>query len=75
VNGEDVPYKRLEVYPGLAALGGLPATAIPVGRTRHGLPIGIQAIGGRFEDATTLQFASLLEREQGCTFSPPPGYE
>ncbi len=75
VNGEEVPYKRLEVYPGLAALSGLPATAIPVGRTRDGLPIGIQAIGGRFEDATCLQFASLLERELGCTFTPPPGYE
>ncbi len=75
VNGEEVPYKRLEVYPGLAALSGLPATAIPVGRTRDGLPIGVQAIGGRFEDATTLRFASLLERDLGCTFTPPPGYE
>jgi amidase len=75
VNGEEVPYKRLEVYPGLAALSGLPATAIPVGRTRDGLPIGIQAIGGRFQDATTLQVASLLERELGCRFEAAPEFK
>lgn len=75
VDGEEVPYKRLEFYPGLAALSGLPATAIPVGRTRSGLPIGIQAIGGRFEDATCLQFAELVETELGCRFEAPPGFD
>jgi amidase len=75
VNGEEVPYKRMEVYPGLAALSGLPATAIPIGRTRAGLPIGIQAIGARFDDATCLQFARRLEEELGCRFEPPPGFE
>lgn len=74
VNGEEVPYKRLEVYPGLAALSGLPATAIPAGRTRSGLPIGIQAVGARFDDATCIQFACLLEEQLGCRFEPPPGY-
>jgi amidase len=74
VNGEEVPYKRLEVYPGLAALSGLPATAIPAARTRSGLPIGVQAISGRFEDATCLHFAWLLEQEHGCRFAPPPDY-
>jgi len=74
VNGEPQPYKRLEVYPGLAALTGLPATAIPAGLSEDGLPIGIQAVGPLFEDLTPLTFAALVEEELGYTFQPPPTY-
>ncbi len=74
VNGEPQPYKRLEVYPGLAALTGLPATAFPAGQTRGGLPIGLQAIGPPMEDLTPLHFAALLETELGYTFQAPPTY-
>ncbi len=73
VNGETVPYTLLPVYAGLAAYSGLPATAFPWGRTRHGLPIGLQAIGPYLEDHVTITFASLLEREFGG-FTSPPGY-
>jgi len=40
-----VSYELQLVYPGIATLSGQPATAFPVGRTRAGLPIGLQAIG------------------------------
>jgi amidase len=73
INGEEVPYGRLQAYPGLATLSGLPATAFPWGRTRQGLPIGLQAIGPYLEDYTPLAFAALLEREFGG-FVAPPGY-
>jgi len=73
VNGTTVPYTLLPVYAGLAAYSGLPATAFPWGRTRHGLPIGLQAIGPYLEDHVTITFASLLEREFGG-FTSPPGY-
>ena len=74
VNGELQPYKRLEVYAGLAALTGLPATAFPAGQTRGGLPIGLQAIGPPMEDLTSIQFAALLEQELGYAFQAPPTY-
>ncbi len=74
INGQDVPYGRIQVYPGLATLSGQPATAFPWGRTRGGLPIGLQAIGPYLEDHTTIHFAELLEQEFGG-FTPPPGYE
>lgn len=74
INGEVVPYGRLQAYPGLATLSGQPATAFPWGCTRQGLPIGLQAIGPYLEDYTPLAFASLLEREFGG-FVAPPGYE
>ena len=50
-----------------------PATAFPVGLTRGGLPIGLQAIGPYLEDRTPLGFAALAEHEFGG-FRPPPGY-
>lgn len=74
VDGEQQPYKRLEVYPGLAALTGLPSTAIPAGLSQNGLPIGVQAVGPLFEDLTPLAFAALVEEELGYTFRPPPTY-
>lgn len=73
INGQVVPYSRMSVYPGLATLSGQPATAFPWGRTRQGLPIGLQAIGPYLEDHTPITFAALLEREFGG-FAPPSGY-
>ena len=61
------------VYPGVATLAGQPATAFPVGLTRAGLPIGLQAIGPYLEDRTPIRFAALLAREIGG-FTPPPAF-
>lgn len=56
-----------------ATLTGCPATVAPVGRTRDGLPAGIQIMGPFWEDATPIKFAELLSREIG-SFEAPPGY-
>ncbi len=74
INGAVVPYGWLHIYPGIATLIGHPATAFPWGRTRGGLPIGLQAIGPYLEDRTPIHFAALLEAAFGG-FTPPPGYE
>ena len=60
-------------WSGPATCGNLPSTAIPVGRTRAGLPFGAQAIGPYLEDRTTIGFAALAEREFGG-FTAPPGF-
>ena len=74
IDGKQYPYlDALLVWPGLATLPGLPATAAPVGRSESGLPIGVQIVGPYLEDHTTIAFAGLLEREFGG-FITPPGY-
>jgi amidase len=73
VDGKPVPYMDQLVWPGVATLPGLPATAAPIGRSQSGLPIGVQIIGPYLEDRTTIAFAGLQEREFGG-FIPPPGY-
>jgi amidase len=75
VDGQAVPYLRLNAYPSLATLCGQPATAFPVGRTRAGLPIGLQVIGPYLEDRTTIRFAHLLEQEFGGFRRPPESRE
>jgi amidase len=60
-------------YCGLATLSGLPATAFPIGLTRGGLPIGIQAIGPYLEDHTSITFARRVADAFGG-FQQPPGY-
>jgi amidase len=74
INGQDAPYMRGLVYPSVATLAGQPATAFPLGRSREGLPIGLQAIGPYLEDLTPIRFAALLAREIGG-FTKPEGYD
>ena len=71
IDGVPHPYFDQIALAGVATLPGLPATALPVGRSLEGLPIGVQAIGPLCGDRTTLRFAELVEREIGG-FSPRP---
>ena len=63
IHGVQTSYGAQVAWPGMATFANLPATAVPVGKTRAGLPIGAQIIGPYLEDRTTLTFASLVERE------------
>jgi amidase len=73
IDGVNHPYVDQLIWPGVATLPGLPATAIPVAMSSEGLPIGLQIIGPWLEDRTPLKLAELIEREFGG-FVPPKGY-
>lgn len=45
-----------------ANLSGIPAISIPCGYTHAGLPVGVQFLAGRFEEARLLQFAAAFEK-------------
>lgn len=63
IDGELTRYGAQVAWAGVATYPGLPATALPIDKTPQGLPIGVQAIGPKFADRTTIAFAELLERE------------
>ncbi len=61
-------------WTAMAIVSGLPATVAPVGLSESGLPVGIQIIGARLEDRTTIAFARGLSGLVGG-FMAPPSYE
>jgi amidase len=74
IDGKDYVYPDQLAWPGIATLPGLPATAIPIGLSPDGLPVGVQIVGPWLEDRTPLRLAELIEREFGG-FVPPPMFD
>ena len=73
VNGEERPYADQLRWMGPAGATYLPATVVPVGLAKDGLPVGVQIVGPFLEDRTTLGLARHLEAVHGG-FQKPPGY-
>lgn len=57
------PWKTNAVAP--FCLAGLPVTQIPLGHSPHGIPNGVQAIGGPGNDHLTIGTAVVLEQAFG----------
>jgi amidase len=73
VNGGVRPYTDMMGWAGLTNVVYLPATVAPCGRTKRGLPVGVQILGPYLEDRTPIQFAKQMALVTGG-FVPPPGY-
>lgn len=52
----------------------LASLCIPVGITDLGLPVGLQIVVRRFDDARALQIGRAFERQRGEAFCPPPDF-
>lgn len=70
--GFDIEGKRYPLHAGMSdltlpfSLAGLPAISIPWGRSRDGVPIGLQLIGARGQDWKLLEVARRLEMLQAA---------
>ncbi|MEE2776016.1 MAG: amidase [Acidobacteriota bacterium] len=73
IDGAERDYGEQIRWMGLTGVSYLPATVVPVGVTRAGLPVGIQIAGPYLEDRTTLAVARGLADRMGG-FQPPPGF-
>lgn len=71
VNGRGQPTTTSMFWAGYTNLCGLPATAVPLGLSPEGLPIGAQICGPVLADPVCLRFARWLEAEYR-SFVPPP---
>ena len=65
------PYDAQPFWISHASLPGLPAVSAPIGRTRHGLPVGVQIIGPLYEDDSAITFAELAAGVVGGYERPP----
>jgi Asp-tRNA(Asn)/Glu-tRNA(Gln) amidotransferase A subunit family amidase len=65
IDGKMVRYLDAMRYTQWFNLLGAPAAVVPVGRSREGLPIGIQVAGRHYEDEIVLGIAGVLDREFG----------
>ena len=53
-------------------LTGQPAISVPCGFTDDGLPVGLQLVGRRFEEALVFRAAHAYETGSGVPISRPP---
>jgi aspartyl-tRNA(Asn)/glutamyl-tRNA(Gln) amidotransferase subunit A len=51
---------------------GQPAASVPCGFTKDGLPVGLQIVGRRFDDATVLRASAAFERLRPWARHRPP---
>jgi aspartyl-tRNA(Asn)/glutamyl-tRNA(Gln) amidotransferase subunit A len=68
---EHDPTLELGRYTGAFDLTGQPAVSVPCGLTSKGLPVGLQLVGRRFDEATVLRAAHAYEAARGA-LPPPP---
>jgi len=50
-----------DIYTTSANLAGIPGISIPCGTDSQGLPVGLQLLGGQFDESTILKVADFLE--------------
>ncbi len=67
IDGADRPYLDLFAWVAPAGVAYLPATVVPVGLDRDGLPIGVQIVGPYLHDRTTIRLGGIVsELCGGC---------
>jgi len=54
-----------DIYTVTGSLAGVPGISVPCGKTKAGLPVGMQIFGRHFEEARILQLAQAFESAQG----------
>jgi amidase len=70
VEGQSISVFRAFNYSRICNVFGLPSVSVPAGRTREGLPIGVQIIGRPFAESVVLAAASILEESLGGWVQP-----
>src|SRR5713226_4723226 len=56
-----------DIYTVTGSLAGVPGISVPCGKTRGGLPVGMQIVGPAFAEARVLQLAQAFEDGGGFT--------
>jgi len=70
IDGEPVEYFSAMRFTQWFNLLGAPAAVVPVGRSKEGLPIGVQVAGRPYFDEAVLRVAAILDEDFG--YQAPP---
>jgi Asp-tRNA(Asn)/Glu-tRNA(Gln) amidotransferase A subunit family amidase len=70
IGGERVEYFSAMRFTQWFNLLGAPAAVVPVGRSKNGLPIGVQVAGRPYFDEVVLRVAAMLDEDFGYTAPP-----
>jgi aspartyl-tRNA(Asn)/glutamyl-tRNA(Gln) amidotransferase subunit A len=54
-----------DIYTVTGSLAGVPGISVPCGKTREGLPVGMQILGPHFAEGRVLQLAHAFEKAGG----------
>ncbi len=73
VDGQEVSYWMVSAHSTVFNYTGHPAVVFPYKLDRDGLPIGMQVVGKRWDEARLLAIAKTLSEVVGA-FQRPPGY-
>lgn len=73
VDGVERPYLDQIRWNVLTGMAGLPVSAVPLGCTPSGLPVGAQVVAGHCRDLTAIAFAAAMTEVYGG-FRPPSGW-
>jgi len=68
--GEKENYRDTMRYSQWLNLAGFPGVAAPLGKSREGLPVGVQVIGRPYEEELILAVAEAIERGRGAWVAP-----
>jgi Asp-tRNA(Asn)/Glu-tRNA(Gln) amidotransferase A subunit family amidase len=69
-SGDKENYRDTMRFSQWLNLAGFPGVAVPVGKSREGLPIGVQVIGRPYEEELILAVAEAIERGRGSWEAP-----
>ncbi|MBW2094359.1 MAG: amidase, partial [Deltaproteobacteria bacterium] len=72
IDGHPIPLLGAVAFTYPFNLSGHPAATVPVGRTKAGLPAGLQIVGPRHRDDLVLQAAYAYEHSHPWDSPPPP---
>ena len=69
----DGRYHGLDMTAPFNFIGQCPALSVPCGWTAGGLPVGLQMVGHRFDDATVMRIGGALQSLRPWAYRRPPG--
>ena len=73
IDGVKHPYLICTAWTGVIGIVQHPAAVAPIGRTKDGVPVGVQIVAGYLRDREAIQGAAFLEELLGG-YTPPPGF-